>query len=99
MSRGSFFSSSGEAPVRTNATTETKATRPPQTPPREPGSNSEPGFSFFPPVVGTVVKHSVDAGLWILYLLLVILAGLALYFKLRSSASRLSKPGTGSGSE
>lgn len=56
--------------------------------PRQPGSEPEPGFTFFPPVFGTVLRHVVRASLWAFYLLLLLLAAAMLWARCCAGTNR-----------
>ncbi len=84
-------SSQPYAPTMTNEKTQTNPTR--ATPPaaEKPGPNPEPGFSFFPPEVGTAAAGLVKSNLWWVYLLLLLLAGFAVFMRLRSAGKTQSR--------
>jgi prepilin-type N-terminal cleavage/methylation domain-containing protein/prepilin-type processing-associated H-X9-DG protein len=75
--------SSVEVQIITNAKSETQPARVANRPAEKPGSNQEPGFSFFPAWFSAVFLGLLNNGLWALYLLML-LVGIALFLRMRS---------------
>ena len=90
-----FAPTAPEAQTVTNDKTQTNPTRVPTPTAEKPGPNQEPGFSFFPPEIGTAVQHVVRSSAWIFYLLLLLIVGTAMVVRLRSMASKQPPPKRG----
>jgi len=77
-----------DAQTVTNGKTQTNPTRAPTPTAEKPGPKQEPGFSFFPPEVGTAIGNVFKQGAWLFYLLLLLVAGAVLVQRLRSAAQK-----------
>lgn len=92
-----FPSSDSNMRTVTNTKTETKAPGSTNTSPRKPSGQEEPGFSFFPPAVGTTVAGFAKSSAWVLYLLLLLFAAAALYVRIRLGSQKRPPRETGRG--
>ena len=57
-------------------------------PPGPRGVPEDPGFSFFPPWLGTTVMKHVRSSAWLLYLIALVLAAIALILWIRSNPAK-----------
>jgi hypothetical protein len=88
-------SSSSPAPdlqTITNAKTATTPAPIPTGPAEKPSANEEPGFSLFPPWFGTALVDLLKTAAWMLYLLVLLLAGTALILRMRSRPRKKRRP-------
>ena len=65
----------------------------------KPGSVDDPGFSFFPPWLGTSIVHTVRSFAWLLYLIVLALLATGLIVWIRSAAQKSKGPNVRPGSE
>jgi prepilin-type processing-associated H-X9-DG protein len=77
--------------VVTNSKAETPARQATNGPAARPGSTEEPGFSIFPSELSTGVVSFVRRGLWLLFLLLLLLAATAFYLRNRMGSPKRRK--------
>jgi prepilin-type N-terminal cleavage/methylation domain-containing protein/prepilin-type processing-associated H-X9-DG protein len=77
--------------LQTNTSTTKTETNPTQVktgPTEKPATDQEPGFSFFPPSLGTSFLHLLKESAWLLYLLVLLLAGTVFVIRIWSRVHR-----------
>jgi prepilin-type N-terminal cleavage/methylation domain-containing protein/prepilin-type processing-associated H-X9-DG protein len=80
----SLQSTGSDLQTNTNTKTQTSPTQVKTGPMEKPGTDQEPGFSFFPPGFWSKLFNLLNKAAWILYLLALLLAATAFLLRLRS---------------